>query len=49
MLEQQWPIYRKPMNAHALGRQFTLADLLRVAKVDVELATLLRRIGLMKG
>ena len=48
-LKSRWPSYEKPMNAHALGRQFSLDDLLRVAKVDTDLETLLRKIGLMSG
>jgi hypothetical protein len=48
-LESRWPSYKKPMNAHALGRQFTFDDLLRVAVVDPDLATFLKRIGLMRG
>jgi hypothetical protein len=48
-LKSRWPSYQKPVNAHALGRQFSLDDLLRVATVDSELATLLKRIGLMAG
>jgi hypothetical protein len=35
------------MNAHALGRQFSIDDLLRVASVDADLATFLKKIGLM--
>jgi len=48
-LKSRWPSYQKPVNAHALGRQFALDDLLRVASVDSDLATLLKRIGLMAG
>ncbi|MGD0816278.1 MAG: hypothetical protein ABSA83_22015 [Verrucomicrobiota bacterium] len=48
-LRSRWANYEKPMNAHALGRQFSLDDLLRVASVDIDLATLLRKIGLMGG
>ncbi len=48
-LKSRWPGYEKPMNAHALGRQFSLEDLLRVATVDFDIATLLKRIGLMAG
>ena len=48
-LKSRWPNYQKPVNAHALGRQFTLDDLLRVASVDADLETLLKKIGLMGG
>jgi hypothetical protein len=48
-LKSRWPIYEKPMNAHALGRRFSLDDLLRVAKVDSDLQTLLKRIGFIGG
>jgi hypothetical protein len=46
-LKSRWPNYQKPMNANALGRQFSLDDLLRVASVDSDLETLLKKIGLM--
>ncbi len=46
-LKGRWPNYEKPMNAYALGRQFSLDDLLRVARVDADLAAFLKRIGLM--
>jgi hypothetical protein len=46
-LKSRWPNYQKPMNARELDRKFSLADLLRVAKVDPDLETLLKRIGLM--
>lgn len=48
-LKSRWPSYQKPMNAHALGRQFSLDDLLRVAHVDPDLEVLLTKIGLMGG
>jgi hypothetical protein len=48
-LKSRWPSYRKPENAHALERQFSLEDLLRVANVDPDLETLLKKIGLMSG
>ena len=48
-LKSRWPSYQKPVNAHALGRQFSLEDLLRVARVDSDLGTLLKKIGLMGG
>jgi len=46
-LKQRWPHYQKPENAYALGRRFSLADLLRVADADTDLETFLRKIGLM--
>lgn len=48
-LKSRWPNYQKPMNAHALGKQFSLDDLLRLANVDTGLATLMKKIGLMGG
>jgi hypothetical protein len=48
-LKRQWAKYQKPMNAYALGRQFSLDDLRRVANVDPDLKTLLEKIGLMAG
>jgi hypothetical protein len=47
-LKSRWPNYRKPVNAQALRRQFSLDDLLRAASVDPDLETLLKRIGLME-
>jgi hypothetical protein len=46
-LKSRWPDYQKPANAYMLGRKFSLEDLLRVARVDPDLASLLRKIGLM--
>lgn len=46
-LRARWANYEKPMNAQALGRRFSLGDLLRVARVDADLASLLKKIGLM--
>ena len=48
-LKNHWPNYQKPVNAHALERQFSLDDLLRVANVDSDLRTFLKKIGLMGG
>jgi hypothetical protein len=48
-LKSRWPNYRKPVNARELGRQFSLDDLLRMASVDIDLRTLLKKIGLMRG
>ena len=48
-LKSRWQNYQKPMNAHALGRQFSLNDLLRVARADSDLENFLKKIGLMGG
>lgn len=48
-LRSRWANCEKPMNAHVLGRQFSLDDLLRVANVDSDLRVLLEKIGLMGG
>ncbi len=48
-LKRLWPDYQKPMNARELGRKFSLDDLVRVAGVDSDLETLLKKIGLMGG
>jgi hypothetical protein len=48
-LKSRWVNYQKPVNTNALGRQFSLDDLLRVANVDSDLETLLKKIGLMGG
>ena len=48
-LKKRWPNYQKPVNAHALGRQFSIDDLLRVARVDPDFETLLKQIGLITG
>jgi len=47
-LSKIWPAYKKPADAHTLAEKFTLADLLRAAKVDLELNNLLSIIGLRK-
>jgi hypothetical protein len=44
-LKGHWPNYQKPLNAHALGRQFSINDLLRAARVDPDLENLLKKIG----
>jgi len=46
-LKTRWPSYQKPVNAHALGRQFSIDDLLRVGRVDLDLGNFLGKIGLM--
>ena len=46
-LKTRWPNYQKPVNAHALGRQFSIDDLLRVARVDPDLGNFLKKIGLI--
>jgi hypothetical protein len=48
-LKRLWRNYQKPANAHALGRQFSLEDLFRVAQVDPDLETLLKAIGFKGG
>ena len=48
-LKSHWPNYRKPVNAHALGRQFSVNDLLRVACVDADWGNYLKKIGLLVG
>ena len=40
-----WPDYQKPVDAQTLDKKFKLSDLLRVAKVDLELNALLLMIG----
>lgn len=47
-LKSRWPNYQKPMNAHALGRQFSVDDLRRVARVDADWGNFLRIIGLLE-
>jgi len=47
-LRNAWPNYKKPADARMLSEKFTLADLLRVAKMDSELCWLLTTIGLME-
>ena len=48
-LRSRWENYQKPVNAQALRRQFSIEDLLRVAKAEVDLGTFLEKIGLMRG
>lgn len=48
-LKTRWPNYQKPVNAHTLGRQFSIDDLLRVARVDADWGNFLKKIGLMAG
>jgi hypothetical protein len=48
-LRSRWANYQKPVNAHALGRQYSLDDLLRVARLDSDLETFLKSIGLIGG
>ncbi len=45
-LRNAWPNYKKPADARTLAEKFTLADLLRVARVDSDLNKLLSAIGL---
>ena len=42
-LKSRWPNYQKPANAHALGRQFSVDDPLRVARVDPDLGNFLKK------
>lgn len=46
--KREWPDYERPENAKRIGEKFTLKDLLRLAKVDADLATLLSIFGLKK-
>lgn len=46
-LKGRWAGYEKPARAQTLWRQFSLDDILRVAALDSDVGTLLRRIGLM--
>jgi hypothetical protein len=48
LLRNSWPNYKKPADTRTLSERFTLADLLRVAKVDEDLGGLLKMVGLMK-
>lgn len=47
-LRNAWPNYKKPADARTLAGKFTLSDLLRVAKIDSELSSLLAIVGLKK-
>ena len=47
LLKKEWPEYQKPVDAYALHSKFSLRDLLRVAKVDLEIKELLSIIGLL--
>ncbi len=46
-LRRMWPEYRKPVDAYMLAAKFSLDDLLRAAKHDSELKTLLSIIRLI--
>ena len=48
-LKSRWATYQKPVNAQTLARKFSLDDLLRVAQLDPDLRSLLKKIGLMGG
>ena len=48
LLRSAWPNYKKPADARTLAGRFTLADLLRVSRVDEDLGSLLKIVGLMK-
>lgn len=45
-LRSRWPDYQKPVDARTLASRFSFNDLLRVARIDVELKSLLAMIGL---
>ena len=45
-LRSIWPDYQKPVDARTLASRFSLDDLVRVARVDLELRNLLSTIGL---
>lgn len=45
-LRSLWPNYEKPADARTLAAKFSLNDLIRAARVDIELKTLLSLIGL---
>lgn len=47
-LRSAWPDYEKPADARALITKFKLEDLLRVARIDLELRSLLTAIGLYR-
>lgn len=47
LLRKEWSEYEKELNAHKLRSKFSLEDLLRVAKVELELKRLLTLIGLI--
>jgi len=46
-LRTVWPDYQKPTDARSLSLKYDLEDLLRLARVDVELRNLLDLIGLL--
>lgn len=45
-LRSLWPEYRKPVDTRRLAARFSIEDLLRVARIDMELNSLLALIGL---
>ncbi|MFA6036812.1 MAG: hypothetical protein WC748_01665 [Legionellales bacterium] len=47
LLCKEWPEYENGLTAHMLRSKFSFHDLLRVAKVDLELKRLLTLIGLI--
>jgi hypothetical protein len=49
LLRSAWPAYKKPADARTLAGRFTLADLLRAAKIDSELSAMLSILGLING
>lgn len=48
LLRNAWPNYRKPADARTLAGKFSLDDLLRAARLDSELSSLLTMVGLKK-
>ena len=47
-LRNRWLNYRKPEDALSIAKQFSLDDLIRLAKVDLDLSMLLSKIGLFE-
>lgn len=45
-LVKLWPDYKKPVDARTLSAKFSLSDLQRVARTDMELQTLITILGL---
>lgn len=48
LLRNSWPEYQKPVDARTIAMKYTMDDLMRSAKVDVELNKLLEIIGLIR-
>ncbi len=45
-LRREWPEYQKPADTRTLAAKFSLDDLVRVARFDIDLRSLLKSIGL---